>query len=109
MAYLVAMNSLSRFAQQFLGKTLVSRYWKETKPKKPWLTLLEPYEERSRLLHSNRFTKLNVEKQQDLRYWTRQFIKRCNHIIREFSQLLTQAQLTSREEQLLKKLWLISH
>lgn len=104
MAYLIAMNALSQFAQQFLGKTLVSRYWKETKPQKPWLTLLEPYSDRSRLLSSTRSTKLNVQKQQDLRCWTHQFIKRCDHIIREFSQLLTQAKLTSSEAQLLKKL-----
>ncbi|MEO0987911.1 MAG: EAL domain-containing protein [Cyanobacteria bacterium J06639_14] len=109
MTYLVAMNVLSEFAQQFLGKALVSRYWKETKPTEPWLALLEPYSDRSELLSSTQETVLDVKKQQDLRYWTRRFIQRCDHIIREFSQLLTQAKLTSSEAQLLRKLWLIAH
>lgn len=109
MAYLIAMNALSQLAQQFLGKTLVSKYWKETKPKKPWLALLEPYLDRSLILRSTRSTKLDITKQQDLRNWTRQFIQRCDYVIREFSQLLTQADANSNEGQLLKKLWLIAH
>ena len=109
MAYLIAMNALSQLAQQFLGKTLVSKYWKETKPKKPWLALLEPYRDRGLLLRSTRSTKLDIAKQQDLRNWTRQFIQRCDFVIREFSQLLAQENFTSSEGQLLKKLWLIAH
>ena len=106
MAYLLVMNILSQFARNFLGKAVVIRYWQETKPKKPWLALIQPYKDRQLILSSTRLTKLDVAQQQDLRQWMHQFVERCSRIIQGFPQALAQANLTSTEKRLLSTLCL---
>ncbi|MEO1348621.1 MAG: EAL domain-containing protein [Cyanobacteria bacterium J06635_15] len=104
MAYVIVMNILSQFAQCFLGKTVVIRLWKETMPKKPWLALIKPYEDRRLILKSVRLNKLDMTRQQELRQWMYQFIQRCSRIVKNFSQLLIQAERTPAETRLLSVL-----
>ena len=100
--YLTAMNALSQFAQRLLGRILVAKYWQETKPNIPWLALIEPYKDQNLIVESVRCLKLDMRQQQDLLHWTHQFVQRCNHIIRGFSQLLAQADIDLPTKQLLK-------
>ena len=100
--YLTAMHALSQFAQRFLGRLLVAKYWQETKPNIAWLALIEPYTDQSLTMESAKYFKLDMGQQQDLLHWTHQFVQRCNNIIRGFSGLLTQADISLPEKRLLR-------
>lgn len=102
LAYLMVMSILSRFAQKFLGSAVVTRYWQETRPQKPWIALIHPHTRHQFVIQSMRSKKLNIEQQQDLRYWIYQFVERCDQIINNFPQLLAQSKLTSPEKKLLR-------
>ncbi|WP_161634950.1 EAL domain-containing protein [Leptolyngbya sp. Heron Island J] len=97
--YLTAMHHLSQFAQELLGKMLVTKYWQETKPTKPWLTSIEPYKNQTMPLL---YKQLNTWQQKDLQHWTHEFIQRCNQIIRGFSQLLPEANFSHIQKKLLR-------
>ena len=97
--YLTAMHHLSQFAQELLGKMLVTKYWQETKPTKPWLTALEPYKNQTLPLSHRQ---LNSRQQKDLQHWTHEFIQRCSQIIRGFTQLLPGANFSHIQKKLLR-------
>lgn len=104
MAYLVVMNILSKVAQRVLGKAVMIRYWKATRPTKPWLALIQPYQDRQMIFNSMRSTRLDSGQQQDLRKWIHRFIERCHLIFKGFRNLVIQTSLTSAERRLLSLL-----
>ncbi|MEM6714393.1 MAG: EAL domain-containing protein [Cyanobacteria bacterium P01_D01_bin.6] len=99
--YLSGMNIISRIAENFFGHTTVMRYWKTTRPIRPWLVLIEPYKEHRKILESTQLTKLSMSRRHDLRKWVYQFITYSTSIIKHFPMLLTQASLTEYERRIL--------
>lgn len=106
-SYLRAMHHLTQISKRFLGTMMVTKNWQASKPQKLWLSMLKPYQQDPLDTHPahtqalNSTTALNSSQQQDLQHWTGCFIQRCDQIIRGFSQLVTETDLTPNERKLL--------
>lgn len=99
-----AMNQLSRFTTQYLGSTVVSNYWKTSRPAVEWLngfqiersaqiTFVEPAAKTE--------PKLSAEQQQWVKQWVTAFIDRCSKVIRDFRRLIQQSTLSEQHKSLL--------
>lgn len=89
---LAAMNELSKFTTQYLGATVVTNYWKTTRPTIDWLNQFEV--ERSAQINATNqvsgTTELTSEQQQWIRDWVDAFIQRCAKVIRDFPKSVRQ-------------------
>ncbi len=89
---LAAMNELSKFTTQYLGATVVTNYWKTTRPTIDWLNQFE-VERSAQLNASNQIpptTELTSEQQQWIQDWVDAFIQRCARVIRDFPKSVRQ-------------------
>ena len=89
---LAAMNELSKFTTQYLGATVVTNYWKTTRPTIDWLNQFE-VERSAQLNASNQIpptAELTSEQQQWIQDWVDAFIQRCAKVIRDFPKSVRQ-------------------
>ncbi len=92
-----ALNYVSQFTKQYLGATVVSNYWRSSRPSAEWLAHLEV--DRSgqwTLTGLNPKTVLTSEQQSWIKQWMAAFSKRCSIVIRDFPILLQQSDLGDR-------------
>lgn len=99
-----AMNQLSRFTAQYLGSTVVSNYWKTSRPAVEWLNGFQI--ERSAQITfaepaARAEPKLSAEQQQWVKQWVTAFIDRCSKVIRDFRRLIQQSTLSEQHKSLL--------
>lgn len=89
---LAAMNELSKFTTQYLGATVVTNYWKTTRPSIDWLNQFE-VERSAQISPPTQIpgtTKLTDDQQQWIRTWVDAFIQRCSKVIRDFPKSVRQ-------------------
>ena len=102
---LTALNQISDITVRYLGPTVVSNYWKATRPSLDWLAAFQI--ERSaqitlcETLSSQPGTALSPEQQQWAKQWVHAFIGRCSKVIRDFPALLEQSALNDQQKVLL--------
>lgn len=101
---LAALNHFSQFTTQYLGTTVVTNYWKTTRPDVPWLNNFQV--DRSAQISfngtgANPLQELDSEQHQWVRDWTAAFIKRCSRVIRDFPTIIEQRALDDRQKTLL--------
>lgn len=102
---LTALNRISDITVRYLGPTVVSNYWKATRPSLDWLAAFQI--ERSaqitlcETLSSQTGTALSLEQQQWAKQWVHAFIGRCSKVIRDFPALLEQSALNDQQKVLL--------
>lgn len=98
---LAALNKLSNFTTQYLGKVVVTNYWKSTRPDSTWLAEFEI--DRSGQISHPKQTAItcNPEQLQQIQSWAAAYVKRCKQVIRNFDQMLDQDCLDSRQKQIL--------
>jgi len=99
--YLSTMNSLSKVIQTYLGTTLVTDYWQVSRPDSPWLTPNMDIWVYRGCLHTATDYNLSPLQIDDLQQWTRQFINKCQSIVRGIPQLLKSSAFTPAHAQLL--------
>jgi hypothetical protein len=98
---LVALNKLSHFTTQYLGKVVVTNYWKSSRPTSSWLAEFE-VDRNGQISHPNEATiSCEPEQIQQIKSWVAVYIKRCKQVIRNFDQMLDQDCLDSRQRQIL--------
>lgn len=102
---LAALNHLSDFTTQYLGKVIVANTWKSARPEHTWLASFE-------IDRSGHFKltaqaalgaqdSLTPEQHQWLKDWVRAFVEHCGKIIRDFATILTEKALDRRQQTLL--------
>lgn len=102
---LTALNHFSQFTTQYLGNTVVTNYWKSTRPDVEWLNNFQI--DRSAQLtfveagSSNSAQVISPEQHQWVQAWTAAFIQRCSRVIRDFSTIVEQRALDDRQKKLL--------
>lgn len=103
---LTALNHLSDFTTQYLGKVIVANTWKSARPSHAWL--VEAFElDRSghfKLTEQAALTEqdsLSPEQHQWLKEWVEAFVERCGKIIRDFATILTEKALDAQQQDLL--------
>jgi hypothetical protein len=102
---LAALNQLSQFTTQYLGPTVVTNYWKTTRPAIDWLNHFQV--ERSAQitltapLSPDAALAITAEQHQWLRQWVAAFIGRCSKVIRDFPKTVRQSTLSDRQKFLL--------
>lgn len=96
-----ALNHLSQFSSNYMGKKLTANYWQLSRPNFDWL-------DNFRINHSAKitFSGALTEPVSALQYlrvkeWTTAFIKQCSQIIRDFPTIIEQKGLDEREKRLL--------
>ena len=102
---LTALNSLSQFAAQYLGKAVVTNYWKSSRPDADWLNQFQI--ERTGTL--SLATAIALSPQQEItsqqqtwiQQWVSAFIDRCTKVIRDFPALVAQKALDERQHSIL--------
>lgn len=102
---LAALNHLSDFTTQYLGKVIVANTWKSSRPDYPWLMIFEL----DRSGHFKLATPtplpnqegLTPEQHQWLKDWVQAFVERCSKIIRDFAKILTEKALDHHQQNLL--------
>ena len=98
---LVALNKLSTFTTQYLGKVVVTNYWKSSRPDIPWLAEFE-IDRSGQISHpKQKAIACTPEQHQQIQSWVTAYIKRCKQVIRNFDQMLEQDCLDIRQKQLL--------
>jgi hypothetical protein len=101
---LLALNQLSQFATQYLGITVVTNYWKSTRPAIEWLNQFQV--DRSAQItcpesNLNLAAKITPDQQQWMQEWTMGFIQRCSRVIRDFPELVKQGGLEQHQQEIL--------
>jgi hypothetical protein len=102
---LTALNSLSQFAAQYLGKAVVTNYWKSSRPDADWLNQFQI--ERTGTL--SLATAIALSPQQEItpqqqawiQQWVSAFIDRCTKVIRDFPALVAQKALDEHQHSIL--------
>ncbi len=101
---IAAMNQLSQFTIQYLGGTVVTNYWKATRPDTPWLQQFQV--ERSAQITFSASTLDNAvlthEQQQWIQDWVEAFIQRCAKVMRDFPKTVRQQALNAQQQFLLR-------
>lgn len=98
---LAALNKLSLFTTQYLGKVVVTNYWKSTRPESSWLSEFE-VDRNGKISHPKQTAiACNPEQIQQIQAWVSAYIKRCKQVIRNFDQMLEQDCLDSRQKEIL--------
>ena len=100
--YLSAMNRLSRFVQQYLGLTVVSRYWQTTCPGSDWLSTNTVSWRQAGEFYADDDFCLSSGQIQDIELWVQHFMANCSRIIRDLPDLIHVSGLTLAETQLLR-------
>ena len=98
---LAALNKLSSFTTQYLGKVVVTNYWKSSRPDSSWLTEFE-IDRSGQISHpKQKASACSPEQHQQIQLWVTAYIKRCKQVIRNFDQMLEQDCLDSNQRQML--------
>jgi len=98
---LATLNKLSQFTTQYLGKVVVTNYWKSSRPDVSWLAEFE-IDRGGQISHpKQKAIACNPEQLQQIQTWVAAYIKRCKQVIRNFDQMLEQDCLDSRQRQIL--------
>ncbi len=88
---LAVLNQLSQFGQKYLGGLLVVNYLQSARPSKPWMSQFQISRSGQVTYAGNQA--FDVEQQQDVQEWMTRFIKDCNGVIRNFAQMVKQAEI----------------
>lgn len=98
---LSALNKLSHFTTQYLGKVVVTNYWKSSRPTSSWLAEFE-IDRSGQISHPKQAAiACTPEQIQQIQAWVSAYIKRCKQVIRNFDQMLEQDCLSDRQRQIL--------
>ena len=99
---LAALNKLSNFTTQYLGKVVVTNYLKSSRPADvSWLLEFE-VDRNGQVSHPKQATIIcTLEQLQQIQSWVTVYIKRCKQVIRNFDQMLVQDCLDVRQRQIL--------
>jgi hypothetical protein len=98
---LAALNKLSSFTTQYLGKVVVTNYWKSSRPDSAWLTEFE-IDRSGQISHpQQKVIACTPAQHQQIQSWVTAYIKRCKQVIRNFDQMLEQDCLDTRQRQML--------
>jgi hypothetical protein len=98
---LAALNKLSHFTTQYLGKVVVTNYWKSSRPTSTWLSEFE-VDRSGQISHPKQAAiSCDPEQIQQVKSWVVAYIKRCKLVIRNFDQMLEQDCLDIRQRQIL--------
>lgn len=102
---LTALNHLSDFTAQYLGKVIVANAWRAARPNYSWLAAFDvdgsghfqlaasaPLAATDRLLS---------EQHQRLKEWVQAFLAHCSKVIRDFAAIACQQALDPRQQALL--------
>jgi hypothetical protein len=98
---LAALNKLSSFTTQYLGKVVVTNYWKSSRPDSSWLTEFEIDRSGQISYPKQKAIACTPEQHQQIQSWVTAYIKRCKQVIRNFDQMLEQDCLDSNQRQML--------
>jgi hypothetical protein len=100
-----AINQLNKFTTQYLGTTVVTNYWKSTRPAVAWLNSfqIERLAQMTFLpqVPSESLPTLTAEQHEWMQAWVTAFIERCSKVIRDFPRLVKQTALNDRQKFLL--------
>jgi hypothetical protein len=99
---LAALNKLSSFTTQYLGKVVVTNYWKSSRPdSSSWLAEFE-IDRSGQISHpQQKVIACTPEQHQQIQLWVTAYIKRCKQVIRNFDQMLEQDCLDINQRQML--------
>ena len=98
---LAALNKLSNFTTQYLGKVVVTNYWKSCRSDSSWLSEFE-VDRSAQISHPKQTAIVCTSEQHKLiQDWVAAYIKRCKQVIRNFDQMLEQDCLDNHQKQLL--------
>jgi hypothetical protein len=98
---LTALNKLSIFTTQYLGKVVVTNYWKSTRPDSSWLSEFE-LDRSGNITHPKQSAiTCTTEQHAQIKLWVSAYVKRCKQVIRNFDQMLDQDCLDEHQKKLL--------
>jgi hypothetical protein len=98
--YITALNKLSNFTTQYLGKVVVSNYWKSSRPASKWLAEFV-VDRNAQISYANSTATCSPEQQQQLQEWTKAYMQRCKQVIKNFDNMVVQDCLDSQQQKLL--------
>jgi hypothetical protein len=97
-----ALNHLSDFSVQYMGKIIVANMWRSSKPQEPWLERFEIQKSGHFQVNGGYSNEvLTPEQHQGVRDWVTGFINRCSRTIRDFPRLVADKGMPDSERILL--------
>jgi len=104
---LAALNQLSQFTTQYLGTTVITNYWKMTRPPVDWLNNFQVDRSAhftfSEVLPSGNPQQLTPDEHRCVQEWITAFIVRCSKVIRDFPLIIEQRALDDQQRNILLK------
>ncbi len=88
-AIVAAMNELSTYGTQYLGKMVVANYWRSSRPNVPVLQKFE-IDRQGRISHGEGDTPCPEDELQALRDWAKGYVERCSQVIRNLEAMVRQ-------------------
>jgi EAL domain-containing protein (putative c-di-GMP-specific phosphodiesterase class I) len=101
-AHINAVYNLNQVLAQWLGCTLLARYWQITKPLTPWLTHWHPNLSPAHLYAPYLDDRILDHQRRDLHHWVEGFLARCYSIMPNLPHLLERSSLTPTDLYLLQ-------
>ncbi|MEB3213279.1 MAG: hypothetical protein VKL39_18155, partial [Leptolyngbyaceae bacterium] len=102
---LSALNQFSRIAARYLGATIVSNYWKSSRPAIEWLSAFEIDRKGqitfTKSLPNGENQVLTPDQHEWLSEWLTEFIQRCSSVIRNFPSVVQKMELSPTQRSLL--------
>ena len=103
--FLHAISDLLHLSAEYLGKTMITSYWKSSRPPIEWLNHFDVNRSGQLTIAPDRQVQgtqpLTPEQQQWLREWVNAFIQKCARIIRDFPKIVLYLELDKRQKNLL--------
>jgi len=99
--FLIALNKLSRFTTQYLGKVVVGNYWKSARPDSAWLQQITIDRNATISCPDQELIICSPEQQQQLQEWAKTYTKRCKQVIRNFDNMVMHDCLDAHQQMLL--------
>ncbi|MDX2257100.1 MAG: hypothetical protein NW214_16435 [Pseudanabaenaceae cyanobacterium bins.39] len=94
-----SINQISTFTTQYLGKVVVTNYWKSTRPDSSWLAEFD-IDRNAQISHPKQAgLTCNPEQHQQIKKWVANYVQRCKQVIRNFDQMLGQDCLDDKQRE----------
>jgi uncharacterized protein YjbI with pentapeptide repeats len=90
---LIIFNSLSQLSCRYLGQTIVSKYWHNSRPNCDWLSQFQIDSRSQFTFTGNLQTPLAISEIRQAQTWVNIFVHECSQILKGFSDLIAQENL----------------
>jgi|GEM_PF-2086667 len=86
-------NYLGKTIERYMGKTMMIKYWENSRPRIQWLENFSIHPTSKKVYYTGQEQFINIIQRQDCQDWANQFVQNSSKIVRDLSNLIEANQL----------------